>query len=410
MALRTHFLALVSAFGVLAWASLSSAAVSSYPVAVSEIVGVSGASLVAMGVPDYQFVNDVGLGFGGTNADVFDFGESVDFLFPVPLRNIRSQHDLILYAFVGGLGSVDNATVRVQASTDGINFSTIATFNTSEARSRPQDSFENDFEAVKHFFIEFGTLDGVTHIRLTNIGGTSEGLRLDALEGLHPNVGSSHAFELRLERSRVDEWQQFKVRVKNISDPRGVPIREIRINNSVTPNSTLEQTQFSIESAVGDFICVENCIANCTVDCNPIPLPFSRHVWSLDGLVEAPAGLGLAPGHQAAHHPAFGVDLDSIDPFLSGYSFEITFADGVVQVVDYDLDVEKGIGSLYEKYLYFSPTPALSWNRPVSFYEFVGEPTAPAVPALSAPVTGLLVVMVTATGAWLTRRRNRLRP
>ena len=58
----------------------------------------------------------------------------------------------------------------------------------------------------------------------------------------------------------------------------------------------------------------------------------------------------------------------------------------------------------------FSPTPALSWNRPVSFYEFVGEPLAPAVPALSAPVTGLLVVMVTATGAWLTRRRNLLRP
>jgi hypothetical protein len=411
-----HFsddLALVSACVTLAWASSVGAVYSSYATLATDVVGVTGASSVAIGVPDYQFVNDLGLGFGGTSIDVFEIGESAVLSFPSPLRNIASQHDLILYAFVGGLGATDNANVQVEASTDGVNFAVIATFDTSEARSRSQDLFENDFEAVKHFFIEFGALDGVTDIRLTNLGGTSEGLRLDALEGLHPDVAGTHAFELRIERSRLDEWQQFKLRVKNIADPGGVPIREIRINNSTIPFATIEETSLSIEGSSGDFICVENCRENCTVNCTPMNLPsvpFVRYAWSLDGDVEAPAGVGLEPGQQAAHHPSFGIDTDSSDPYLSGYSFEITFADGVVHFIDYDVDVEKEIGSLYEKHLYFSSSPVLSWNRPVDFYELVSSGPPPAVPALSAPAVGLLVSLVLAGGVLLIRGRDPLDP
>lgn len=363
----------------------------------TDVTGATGVPEVALSVPDYFFVNDFGLGFGGTNAEVFDVGESALLTFPSPLRNISAQHDLIIYAFVGGLGATDNATVQVEASSDGTNFEVIATFDTQEARNREQDRWENDFEAVKHFFVEFGSADNVTHIRLTNLAGTSEGLRLDAVEGLHPDVSSSHAFEMRLERSREDSWKQFKLRIKNIGDPAGVPIREIKVITPTNSSGRLENTDLIVESIAGDFICVENCLSNNPGNA-PI-IPFSRHAWSIDGLVEAPAGFGLDPGQAAAHSPAVGMDTDTNDPYLSGYSFEVTFADGFAHAFDYDLDVEKEIGSLYEKYLYFSSTPVLSWNRPVDFYEF----------AAPEPSFGLLLLFGASGLANLARMRRRVR-
>ncbi len=404
---RMKIVALTCALAIEVWGVSAHAAVSSYPVAAVDEVGLTGAPSVGIGVADYSFVNDLGLGFGGTNTDVFDVGESTVLNFAFPLRNVATQPDLIVYAFVGGLGATDDATVQVEASSDGTNFVVVGTFDTSEARNRPQDVWENDFEAVKQFFIEFGAADGVTHIRLTNLAGTSEGFRLDAIEGLHPDVSGTHAFEVRLQRSRVDEWQQFKFRIKNIADPGGASIREIRIINSPNPTARLEQTELSLDGVDGSFICVENCISVCSANCGTTGLiiPFSRHVWSVDGMVEAAPGIGLAPGREASHSPAFGIDTDSIDPFLSGYSFEITFTDGVVQTFDYDADVEKELGSLYEKYLYFSTTPVLSWNRPVDFYEFVSTvPTPSAVPFLSKGAVWLLLFLAIATGIWMMRK------
>ena len=187
---RIHCVSLAALFIVALWTAPARATLSSYPITAADSTGTTGASLVAIGVPDYFFVNDLGLGFGGTNVEIFDVGESAIFTFADPLRNIPAQHDLIIYAFVGGLGATDNATVQVEASSDGVNFAVIDTFDTESARDRAQDSFENDFEAVKQFFIDFDQSDDVTHIRITNLAGTSEGLRLDALEGLHPNVTS----------------------------------------------------------------------------------------------------------------------------------------------------------------------------------------------------------------------------
>lgn len=120
---------------------------------------------VALGVPDYLFVNDAGLGFGVTSTEVFDGGESVVLKFPWPLRNIPGQHDLVISSFVGGLGASDNADVQVEEGGDGTNFAIVA-------------------------------------IRLTNLSGSSEGFRLDAVEGWHSNLAADDAFEVRFDRSR----------------------------------------------------------------------------------------------------------------------------------------------------------------------------------------------------------------
>ena len=107
--------------------------------------------------------------------------------------------------------------MQVEASSDGSLFTIIDTFNTEEARSFPHPRQpENDFRGVKHFYVEFGAVQSVTHIRLTNIAGTSEGLRLDSVEGLHPVTNSDYAFEVRFDRVRSDSAQLFQIRIKNI--------------------------------------------------------------------------------------------------------------------------------------------------------------------------------------------------
>ncbi len=381
-------------------AATATAQLSSYATGASDVIGSTGAPAVALGVPDYAFVNDSGLGLGGTNTDVFDVGESVLLTFPTALRNHVSQHDMILSAFVGGLGATDNANVQVEASSDGSNFTIIQTFNTEEARSfAPPNQWENDFEAVKHFAVEFGVMDNVTQIRLTNLAGTAEGLRLDSLEGLYPIVNSSHAFEIRLERVREDTARRFKVRIKNISAPGGVPIREWLMDRTGS-SARLEETIWDLESVAGDFICVEHCI----LDNNPEFIPFSRHVWSLDGTTPAPAGFGLDPGRQAAHARFVDFDTDGGAAYLSGFKFTVTFADGLVHTFDYDADVSKEIGSLYHKYQYFSSTPIQSWNRPSDYYQFV---SVPAVPTLSAFHLGMLVALTALIGGLFIRNRSR---
>ena len=396
---------------VLVWASPALSTLSSYALTATDDLGPTGVFEAALSVPDYQFVNDVGLGFGGVNTDVFETGESTVLTFTAPLQNVPAQDDLIVYAYVGGLGATDNATVSVEASSDGLNYIMIGIFDTSEARIRPEDVWENDFAAVKKFAFDFGTADLVTHIRLTNLASTIEGLRLDAVEGLHPYVESMHAFELRLQRVRENSWQQFRIRIKNIADPGGVAIRGLRIINSPDPLAKLERTDLPIESVDGDFICIENCLAVCTMDCGTPPprIPFARYVWSTDGLLEAAPGLGLAPGYEASHFPALAIDTDSLAPYLSGYSFEVIFVDGVVQTFDYDADFYKELGRLYEKYLYFSSTPALSWDRPADFYEFVDAgPPPPSVPGLGGPIILLLVALFVGTGSRLIQTRRRL--
>ena len=383
-------------------AGAANAQLTSYATSATDIVGSTGAPAVALGVPDYRFVNDSGLGFGGTSTDVFDPGETVELAFPTPLRNNALQDDLLVSAFVGGLGATDNATVQVEASTDGVSFSIIDTFDTQDARSvPPPDQWENDFEAVKHLSIDFGALDGVTHIRLTNLGGTSEGLRLDAVEGLYPTVASDRAFEVRISRVREEIARRFTIRIKNTSQPGGVAIREWIMDRTAS-TAALQQTGWTIDGEDGQFICVENCIP----DNHPTLIPFSRHVWSVDGSTEAPVGVGLEPGLQAEQPRSISFDTDNGATYLENFQFTVVFTDGFAHTFEYETDVLKEIGSLYQQYLYFSSTPAQSWNRPVDYYEFAQLAPSPAVPSMSPSMLILLSLLAAGAGATQLRRRN----
>lgn len=365
----------------------SGEAASSYPFAAEDEAGSStGASEVALGVPDYRFVNDAGLGFGGTNTDVFDPGEATVLRFPAPIRAIPDQPDLLVSAFVGGTGATDTALVEVAVSTDGSAFTSVALIDTADGRDFSAYPFpENAFASVKHFPVEIGSTDQVTHVRLTNLAGSAEGLRLDAVEALRPSTVAAHAFEIRFERYRGNEVGRFLVRLKNIAQPGGVPIRELRIDKPAGVN--LEDTTWSLcedrsvlTYPLGQcplatrFLCVENCISD-----NGPSIPFSRHVWSLDGASEAPPGSGLEPGRQAANLRNENFDTDgTLLTFLGGFGFTVTFTDGFTHSFTYTDDVlSQGTeGALFQKYLYFSSTPSVFGPRPVSYYEFVGEPAA----------------------------------
>ncbi|MGI9431053.1 MAG: hypothetical protein ACR2PQ_02510, partial [Myxococcota bacterium] len=48
-----------------------------------------------------------------------------------------------------------------------------------------------------------------------------------------------------------------------------------------------------------------------------------------------------------------------------------SWGDGSVHAFDYDNDVQKEVGALYQKYTYFSSSPSLSGPRPVDYYEFI---------------------------------------
>ena len=347
----------------------SAQSLSSYAIAAADAPGSStGATAVALGIPDYQFVNDSGLSFGGTNTDVFDPNETTVFQFATPLKNVAGQPDMKVSAFVGGAGATDNATVQVETSSDGVNFLIATVFDTADGRTSYRFPQERAFESVKHFEVEFGAADNVTHVRLSNLGGTSEGLRLDALEGYHPHVLSNHAFEIRFERYRGNCCERFLVRIKNLATAGGAGIREFRINRPTGPGTTLEETQRSLIGLNGEFMCVENCVP----DNGPL-IPFSRHAWSLDGVTEAPTGIGLAPGEQASHSRWWSFDLDTAAAtFLSGYSFVVTFTDSTSQTFDFDSDViamnEEGME--YQKYQYFGSSPAESMPRRVHYYQF----------------------------------------
>jgi hypothetical protein len=396
---------LICILSIAMWVLPAHADLSSYATGAVDVVGSTGVSAVSLGAPDYQFVNDIGLGFGGTSSDVFGVGEAVALSFPVPLRDIPGHHDLVLSAFVGGLGATDNAQVQVEVSSNGTVYSLAAIFDTEEARNRSQDRQENDHEGVKHFWIDFAGADYVTHVRLTNLSGTAEGLRLDSIEGLHPVVNGSHAFEIRFARYRPDFNQRFIVRIKNIADIGGASIHEFRIDRPDVPGTTLEDTDDPMYGVNGDFICVEHCIP----DNGPL-IPFTRAAWSLDGVNEAPAGLGLDPGEQAGHDRWHNYDLDTVGTtYLSGYTFSVTFTDGLVHTFDYDADFLIDEGQLYQKYLYFDDTPAESGPRSVDYYEFVSTGAAP-VPALSATASWLLVLVAAASGVLWMRMRSRPEP
>lgn len=362
------------------------AALTSYAVEATDAPGsATGAAAVALGVPDYHFVNDAGLGYGGTSADVFAPGEATVLRFEVPLRNIPGQADLVVSAFVGGAGATDNAQVGVEVSSDGIDFTPAGGFDTEEGR----DPFvfgpsEAPFESVKHFPIEFGAADLVTHVRLTNLAGTAEGLRLDAVEGLHPRSRATHAFELRVDRYRLPETGRFMLRLKNLADPGGQAIRELRIERGPDP-ARLEDTRFSLYGQfgrAGQLLCVENCIGDSTQQDPQVVIPFSRHAWSIDGVSEAPAGVGLDPGRQAANLRNESFDTDNSATFLGGFSFHVVFADDTEQSVRFDDDilVDGDPGALYQKYVYFSSTPSVSGPLRTDTYEFsVPEPDAAAL-------------------------------
>ncbi|HEU4429617.1 MAG TPA: hypothetical protein VFT98_12730 [Myxococcota bacterium] len=342
----------------------------SYPVAaVAAPSSSTGAAAVALGVPNYRFVNDSGLPFGGTSTDVFGVGESTTFTFARALRNVPGANDLLLSAYVGGLGETDSAQILVEVSSDGASFATIATLDTATGRTSYPLFQERDFAGVKHFALDFGGNDLVTHVRLTNLGGTAEGLRLDALEGLHPVSNTTHAFEIRFERYREDTARRFFVRIKNTADPGGVAIREFRMIRA--PSATLEDTRRSVvglDGLNGQLLCIENCNAD-----NGELIPFSRHVWSLDGLTPAPAGTGIPPGGSVGNRRSESFDTDSaFEPYLAGFAFLVSWADGYEHAFDYSNDVlgSQVRGALYQKYLYFSATPALSGPRPVDYYEF----------------------------------------
>jgi hypothetical protein len=117
-------------------------------------------------------------------------------------------------------------------------------------------------------------------------------------------------------------------------------------------------------------------------------IPFSRHAWSLDGVEEAPVGSGLDPGRQVAHvrigNPSFDTDPGPGDSFLQGFSFHVVFTDDTEQSLGFDEDVlVDGVpGWLYQKYQYFSETPAVNGPLPTDTYEFsVPEPGAAGIGA-----------------------------
>lgn len=387
----------MAALGLLA-AALPATALTSYPVeAVDDPGSSTGAGAVALGVPDYHFVNDAGLAYGGTNADVFAPGESTVLRFPVPLRNIAGQVDLLVSALVGGEGASDDAQVNVEVSSDGTTFASAGSFRTQSGRDPVLfGPSEAPFESVKHFGVEFGASDHVTHVRITNAAGTAEGLRLDAVEGLYPTSDATHAFELRVDRVRLASTGRFRVRLKNLAGPGGVPIRELRIERGPEP-ARLEDTTVSINRLYGPgaFICVENCILDSTQQVPQMVIPYSRHAWSTDGISEAPAGIGLDPGRQAANsrigNPSF--DTDNSVNFLEGFSFHVVFADDTEQGLDFDADVlaDGTPGALYQKYEYFSVNPIVSGPLRTDTYEFaVPEPGAAALGAAAlAAIAGL---------------------
>jgi len=382
----------VSLFAVLlASAGSARAVLSSYAVAAHDDPGSStGAAAVALGVPDYRFVDDAGLGFGGANADVFAPGESTVLTFPVPIRNVPGQPDLVVWAFVGGAGASDDAQVEVEVSVDGATFLPAGSFHTADGRDpakyAPTGSpapFEADFAAVKQFPIEIGGPDTISYVRLRNVAGTAEGLRLDAVEALQPVTHALHAFEIRLEQYRDPLMVgRFRVRLKNLAEPGGEGIRELRIVRPPS-NVQLEDTDSNLYAQygrTGRLICTEHCVPD-TVDMQTPPsIPFSRHVWSLDGVTEAPAGEGLDPGRQAAHLPAENFDTDFDPSLLQDFGFEVEFTDGGVETFGFDENVvaEGEVGALYQKYVYSSATPTLSGPQPAYVWEFVPEPAGGA--------------------------------
>lgn len=365
------------------------AALTSYPVeAVDEPGSSTGAPAVALGVPDYHFVNDAALAYGGTNADVFAPGESTVLRFPVPLRNVAGQVDLLVSAFVGGEGASDDAQVNVEVSSDGATFASAGSFRTATGRDPVLfGPSEAPFESVKHFRVEFGASDHVTHVRITNAAGTAEGLRLDAVEGLYPASDATHAFELRIDRVRLASTGRFRVRLKNLAGPGGVAIRELRIERGPDP-ARLEDTTLAINRLFGSgaFLCVENCILDSTQQVPQMVIPYSRHAWSVDGISEAPAGIGLDPGRQAGNSRIGNAsfDTDNSVNFLEGFSFHVVFADDTEQPVDFgeDLLADGTPGALYQKYEYFSANPIVSGPLRTDTYEFaVPEPAATALGA-----------------------------
>ena len=369
----------------------SGAAASSYASGAADEPGSStGSASVALGVPDYAFVNDAGLGFGGSNTDVFGPGEATVLTFPSLLYNVAGQADLLISAFVGGTGATDSALVQVEVSSDGVTYQGVGSFDTADGRNPMVYGFpqETGFESVKHFPIDFGTEDLVTHVRLTNLAGTAEGLRLDAVEGLHPHVDSRFAFEMRFERYRADESERFLVRLKNIGRPGGAAIRGYRIGRPPDTAEWMENTDTPALGLDGDMICVTNCVG----DADMLPGVASLETeWSLDGVAVAPPGMGLEPGRQVAFERHRNHDIDSgALSYLSGFEFEVYFADGRFHTFDYDVDVlgQGDRGALYQKYTYFGSTPSLSGPRPTDTYEYVPEPSHALLLA-----TGALVLL-----------------
>lgn len=329
----------------------------------------TGAASVALGVPDYRFVNDAGLSFGGTNTDVFDPGEATVLVYAFPLKNIADQADLVLSAFVGGSGATDDAQVQVEVSGDGVQFHTVATIATASGRTTYPHVQERHLESVKHFEVDFGAEDLVTHVRLSNLAGTPEGLRLDAVEGLYPLVGSVRAMEFRFEKYRGSDVNRFLLRIKNLADPGGVGIHELRIDKpDPPPQIWLQDTWTSLYSNRGQLLCVENCVFD-----NGPDIHYSRHAWSEDDVNEAPTGIGLGPGRQAAHRRWQNFDLDMGMPILTDFVFTVVFTDGTSHRFDFNDDVlgQELSGALYQKYMYFDPTPQISGPHQTYYYQYV---------------------------------------
>jgi hypothetical protein len=164
------------------------------------------------------------------------------------------------------------------------------------------------------------------------------------------------------------------VRIKNLSSPGGVPIREIRIENPRPPQpwetqrEWLEDTNRRLIGLDGEFMCVENCIPD-----NGPGAGFSRHVWTLDGANPAPPGAGLETGRDAAHLRYLDFDIDQDGAYLGSFEFTITWADGYTHFFDYDNDaLGLGIqGQLFQKYEYFLANPRVAGPLPADYYEFV---------------------------------------
>lgn len=316
-----------------------------------EVVGVTGidqnAAQVALGPPDYVYTEGA-----------FPAGASITLAFPAPLNDVAGD-DLIVYAFVTGMGT-ESSEVRVEARAfAGDPFVDVGTILTSEGRNPQRNPFA-PFDHVHHFRLDFaGRARKVTEVRLTNVAG--DDFKLDAVEGIHPAMASpDHAAEIRIFRLRSDDTKRFALRIKNLSPlGSGAVITGFAIEHATDPY--IDQTNRPITGERGYFEATPETTAGPD---NGDVTQRTEHRWVGEGA-------GLAPGEVVSHERFDTIDTDVPgDEFLENFTFSLTFDDGTTLSADWTRFQEEGeAGQLFALYQYPPSPVSISEARPAFFLD-----------------------------------------